>query len=135
MNSFNNVQQRPNLPTIDEWYVYQESGQHVGPVTIDLLARGINAGKVPRNAYAGVAGDSRWRPVLEIPEIAAALRALEQQRGSAALQAPDSPAAAPPAAPPSSGAALLAPRPPSITAPPAPQSGCATPPRVAQTRE
>src|SRR5262250_2948353 len=87
MNSFNNVQQRPNLPSPDEWYVYQESGQHVGPVTVDLLARGINAGKVPRDAYAGVAGDSRWRPVLEIPEVAAALRALEPNRPAATAQA------------------------------------------------
>src|SRR5215471_11743762 len=100
MNSFNNVQQRPNTPSIDEWYVYQESGQHVGPVTVDLLARGINAGKVPRDAYAGVAGDSRWRPVLEIPEVAAALRALENARPSASQHAnPPASASRQPAAP------------------------------------
>src|SRR6266700_1662895 len=103
MNSTNKIQASPPM-SADEWYVYQESGQHVGPVTVDLLARGITAGKVPRNAYAGVAGASRWRPILEIPEIAAALRSLEQKPA----------------------------RVPSSMAPPAPPIGFATPPRVAQ---
>src|SRR5215470_873432 len=98
MNSFNNLP-RPN-PTADEWYVYQESGQHVGPVTVDLLARGITSGKVPRDAYAGLAGDSKWRPVLEIPEVTAALRRLEQLRPSSPERV------ATPAPPPSSTGAL-----------------------------
>lgn len=111
MNSVNSMSSpKPFLP--DEWYVYQDSGAHVGPVTLDQLARGIAAGKVPRNAFAGLAGDGQWRAVLEYPQVSSALQAL-QSSGAAPPSAPQK------AASPSS-------------APAAPASGFAAPPRTAQ---
>ena len=59
------------------WYVYDSAGKHVGPVTTDLLARGIVAGKVPREAHVGAVGSASWLPVLEVPEVVLAVRRAE----------------------------------------------------------
>lgn len=72
------------------YYVYQDSGQHVGPVTAELLAKGIATGKVPRDAHVGAVGDSQWHPVLSVPEVTSKLAELE------AAHAPRPPAQAPP---------------------------------------
>ena len=59
------------------WYVYDSAGQHVGPVTTDLLARGIAAGKVSREAHVGAVGTASWHPVLQVPEVMHALQRAE----------------------------------------------------------
>src|SRR5262249_16633924 len=91
-------------------------------------------GKVPRDAYAGVAGDSRWRPVLEIPEVAAALKALETKIAEPPKPAPQ-PMASAGASASGSARAPLAPQKPSSMNPPAPPITFVTPPRVAQVSE
>src|SRR5688500_8771734 len=82
-----------------DWYVYQADGNHIGPVSTDLLARGLLAGKVPRDAHVGAMGDAKWQPLLEVAEIQAATRALE---GTPIQPRPVSsvPPAPPPADPP-----------------------------------
>jgi hypothetical protein len=62
-----------------DWYVYQASGNHIGPVSTDLLARGIIAGKVPRDAHVGARGDTQWYPLLSVPDIQQAIAALQGQ--------------------------------------------------------
>lgn len=59
------------------WYVYDSAGQHVGPVTTDLLARGIAAGKVSREAHVGAVGTTSWHPVHQVPEVMHALQRAE----------------------------------------------------------
>ena len=78
------------IGVLDEWYVYQEGGAHLGPVTLDLLARGIASGKVPRTAFAGPAGCGEWHGVLEYPQIVAALAAVEKSPDATIQMAPPS---------------------------------------------
>ena len=71
------VSARPSpLFTKPTWYVCVEDGAPVGPVSADQIARGILAGKVPRDAYVARAGDGGWREILDTREIVAALKAL-----------------------------------------------------------
>ena len=64
---------------IREWYVCTPESVPVGPVSTDLIARGIIAGKVPRDALIARIGDSVWQRVLRVPEITAALEMLALQ--------------------------------------------------------
>jgi hypothetical protein len=57
----------------NDWFVFVDSGDHVGPVTIDLLARGLAAGKVPKDAQVARGSAAEWRPVLTFPELVAAM--------------------------------------------------------------
>jgi hypothetical protein len=61
---------------IREWYVCTRGSEPVGPVSSELVARGIVAGKVPRDALLARVGDSVWQRVLRVPEITAALEAI-----------------------------------------------------------
>lgn len=65
---------------IREWYVRVDEGDAVGPVSTELLARGIAAGKVPEQALVARIGDVDWQPVTRVGEIEAALRRLEAHR-------------------------------------------------------
>src|ERR1700690_2183933 len=52
----------------DRWYV--TTGQAaVGPVNLDLLARGVEAGKVPVESFVRHEAWTVWRPLLELAEI------------------------------------------------------------------
>jgi hypothetical protein len=74
-----------------EWFVHQRNADPIGPVSTELLARGVQAGKVPLDAYVAVRGGG-WVPLSSVPEIAAAI---------AAPPAPiDPPRTIPPAPPP-----------------------------------
>jgi hypothetical protein len=64
---------------IREWYVCTRGSEPVGPVSTELVARGIIAGKVPRDALIARVGDSVWQRVLRVPEITAALEMLALQ--------------------------------------------------------
>ena len=79
------------------WLVYQAEGEHVGPVTTELLVRGLATGRVPRDARVAPAGTTRWQPVMTIGELAAALDALDLEKGlePAATSAAPSPAPLP----------------------------------------
>jgi hypothetical protein len=65
------------LVRIEGWLVYRKSGRHLGPVSAELVARGIAAGKMPRDAYVTVVGASHWRPALDVPEVRRALDDVE----------------------------------------------------------
>lgn len=55
-------------------YEISSGGQVIGPVTLDLLRRGFEAGKIPAEAVARLVGDDRWvsvRDVLRAPVRAA----------------------------------------------------------------
>ncbi len=54
----------------DEWIVRTEDGQ-VGPVSSELIVRGLNLGRVPESAQIARPGSETWYPVTHIvpPEI------------------------------------------------------------------
>lgn len=47
------------------WLV-RSSGNVIGPVSLELLERGLEAGKIPGDAEMSLLGGSTWRPVSEI---------------------------------------------------------------------
>src|SRR5271169_1224279 len=49
----------------DRWYV-TIGHSAVGPVNLDLLARGVEAGKVPLEAFVRHEGWKVWRPLSEL---------------------------------------------------------------------
>jgi hypothetical protein len=49
--------------TDDDKYEISSGGQVIGPVTLDLLRRGLEAGKVPKTAIARRVGAATWLPV------------------------------------------------------------------------
>src|SRR6516225_9707083 len=52
----------------DRWYV-TVGDTAVGPVNLDLLARGVEAGKVPLEAFVRHEQWKVWRPLVELAEI------------------------------------------------------------------
>jgi GYF domain 2 len=54
------------------WFVYQESGTHLGPVDVDTLARGVATGKIPPDAHVARQGDAVWVLVDTLPAVSAA---------------------------------------------------------------
>src|SRR5580692_4175941 len=52
----------------DRWYV-TIGHSAVGPVNLDLLARGVEAGKVPLEAFVRHEGWKVWRPLSELAVI------------------------------------------------------------------
>ena len=52
----------------DRWYV-TTGHVAVGPVNLDLIARGVEAGKVPLEAFVRHEGWTVWRPLAELAEI------------------------------------------------------------------
>ena len=56
------------------YYVYNADNNHIGPVSADLLARGVVAGKLPGDAFVAPVGANSWRPLSQVEEVAAALR-------------------------------------------------------------
>ena len=67
------------------WFVYNDNGDHVGPVGTALLVKGIVAGKVPRDALVRGPTEVKWRPWLEVAEIS---DAVEEREAAAPLLAP-----------------------------------------------
>jgi len=54
----------------DRWYV-TTGNKAVGPVNLDLIARGVEAGKVPLGAFVRHEAWKVWRPLSELAEIVA----------------------------------------------------------------
>jgi len=52
----------------DRWYV-TIGNTAVGPVNLDLIARGVEAGKVPLEAFVRHEAWKVWRPLVELAEI------------------------------------------------------------------
>jgi hypothetical protein len=52
----------------DRWYV-STGHAAVGPVNLDLIARGVQAGKVPLEAFVRHEAWKVWRPITELAEI------------------------------------------------------------------
>jgi len=52
----------------DRWYV-SDGATAVGPVALDLIARGIQEGKVPLESYVRHEAWRVWRPVWEVAEV------------------------------------------------------------------
>jgi hypothetical protein len=63
----------------DRWYVTNGSTA-VGPVRLDLLARGIEAGKVPPESFVRHEAWKVWRPVAELVEALEAGAPLDEAR-------------------------------------------------------
>lgn len=72
---------------VSEWYVFAESGDHVGPVTAELIARGILAGKVPRDARVARGAPAGWLDVRDAAEVIAALDDLSESTKTTQHQA------------------------------------------------
>lgn len=53
----------------DRWYV-SDGATAIGPVGLDLIARGIQEGKVPLESYVRHEAWRVWRPVCEVAEMA-----------------------------------------------------------------
>jgi hypothetical protein len=58
----------------DRWYVTTGEGS-VGPVNLDLLARGIEAGKVPLDSFVRNEAWTVWRPLSDIAMVTESARA------------------------------------------------------------
>ena len=56
----------------NQWYVTIE-GNAVGPVSTDLVVRGIKHKKIATNAFVCVVGASEWQSLLEVAEFYEAL--------------------------------------------------------------
>jgi hypothetical protein len=52
----------------DRWYV-TTGERSVGPVNLDLLARGIEAGKVPLDSFVRNEAWTVWRPLSDIARV------------------------------------------------------------------
>jgi len=72
---------------VSEWFVFVDSGDHIGPVTTELLARGLHAGRVPRDARVARGAPSGWLDVMDVSEVTSALDAIAQ--GKSVEEAPD----------------------------------------------
>lgn len=56
-----------------QWYI-RADGEPVGPLSTDLVVRGIQAGRVPAHAAVMDAADGAWRPLSTVPTFATALQ-------------------------------------------------------------
>lgn len=67
---------------MSEWYVCVVGGEPVGPVSAELLIRGIESGKVPHDALVCQTGEKEWHELFSVPSLAAALPGPAAFRGS-----------------------------------------------------
>lgn len=72
------VQRAPVDPRLAQavWHVWVEGSEPIGPVSVDQIARGIRAGKVPSHASIQKVGDLFACDVLDEPDVIAALKHL-----------------------------------------------------------
>jgi hypothetical protein len=74
----------------DQWWVTQGGQQPIGPVSTELVVRGIAAGRVPLDSFVCEVGGTAWSPVRDVRHfaeavaIAAALKVDERPSGRAA---------------------------------------------------
>lgn len=65
-----------------DWWVTKTDRNPLGPVSTELLLRGIGAGKVPEDALVCEVGGTSWKPIQQIEVFAAALVDRQRARGS-----------------------------------------------------
>jgi GYF domain 2 len=63
----------------DRWYV-TNGERAVGPVDLDLLARGIESGKVPLDSFVRNEAWTVWRPLSDIALVTVASSSSEEPR-------------------------------------------------------
>src|SRR5512142_1856301 len=63
----------PKVPVLPQYYVYSADNNHVGPVSAELIARGIVAGKIPDDAFVAPLGSNAWTPYAQVAEVHAAV--------------------------------------------------------------
>jgi hypothetical protein len=71
----------------DQWFIRRGSTV-VGPVSMRLLLRGVQAGKIPRDSEARRADESSWRNLIDVV-VAVALAFLEQPEDAEHLDLTD----------------------------------------------
>lgn len=132
----------PSQSTPTQYLVYSADDNHVGPVSAELIGRGVVAGKVPEDAYVAPAGSTAWAPLAAFPDIVDAMRthksSLRPAASFGALHTPPPPP--PPAVPqdlfaPASSPPASLPLPqihaaPTVVAPPPQVTVIAPPPSV-----
>lgn len=75
----------------DQWWVTQGGQEPVGPVSTELVVRGLAAGRVPLDSWVCEVGGAAWKPVRDVRDfaeavaIAAALKVDERPSGRAVL--------------------------------------------------
>lgn len=67
---------------MSDWYVCVVGGEAVGPVSTELLVRGIQSGKVPHDALVCQTGEKEWQELFSVPSLAAALPGPSAFRGT-----------------------------------------------------
>ena len=70
------VQRAPVDPRLAQavWHVWVEGSEPIGPVSVDQIARGIRAGKVPSHALVKRDADVFWTDMLDVAEVVEALK-------------------------------------------------------------
>jgi hypothetical protein len=58
------------MSTEKRWFVSVDGGDPIGPVTLDQLVRGSQAGKIPIHADVCPEGGTHWTPLRDLPELA-----------------------------------------------------------------
>lgn len=87
-------------PDLAEWYIYQATGNPAGPFSTDLLAMGVAAGKVSRDAYVARQGDPQWTEIMQVIEVGEAVRDIETAVETGDRPPPSAPINTIPPAPP-----------------------------------
>jgi hypothetical protein len=77
----------------DQWWVTQGGQQPIGPVSTELVVRGIAAGRVPLDSYVCEVGGAAWTPVRDVRHFAEAVAI------AAALKVDDRPSGRSPSLP------------------------------------
>ena len=51
------------MPIEKRWYISADGADPIGPVTLDQLVRGAQAGKIPSDAVVCPEGGTAWMPL------------------------------------------------------------------------
>jgi hypothetical protein len=119
------------------YYVYQPNQEHAGPLTVDDVARGVAARKIPNGAQFAAVGDTKWAPIEAFEELVVAVAALNGDPGPGRppmrtlVPADPGPRSVPPPPRKDGHPRVIISRPPTAPVPPMPVSerGTSAPPR------
>jgi hypothetical protein len=71
-----------------QFYVHAIDDNPIGPVSADLIARGVLAGHVQHGTFVAPVGASTWVPLESVPEVTAAIdAAMRVEEGQSAMAA------------------------------------------------
>jgi len=60
-----------------DWWITQGGRKPIGPVSTDLVLRGLDAGKVPEDSLVCQVGGTQWLALSEVAEFASKLASLK----------------------------------------------------------